>query len=77
MKIKMRLTKNNGEVKWYRSGTIRRFLSRLTHDQFEKAYVWVGYGEQLDNHGKLIKFFNDGEYINKQKATQALRAFCA
>ena len=76
LKIKMKLTKINGKMKWYRSGGLRRFTYWLTHVKFSKAYVWVGYGKQKDNHGKMVEFYNDGEYINKEEALEAIRAFC-
>ena len=76
MQIKLTLVSRHGKVKRYRSGTKRRFMFHLTHDKFSKAIVRVEYGKEKDNFGKMVMFFNEGEYTNKHDALQALRAFC-
>lgn len=72
----MELTKSNGEVKSYRSGGLKRFIYWLRHGKWVKCHAWVGYGKQLDTHGRISLFYNDGEYNNERDAEQALRAFC-
>jgi len=76
MKITLKLVSKAGKVKWYFVGTKKRFIYWLTHGKFSKAIVRVEYGKEKDNHGKMVMFYNEGEYTNKKDALQALRAFC-
>lgn len=76
MKTTIKLISKAGKVKWYYAGTIKRFIYRLTHDKFSKAIVRVEYGKQKDHTGKMVMFYNEGEYDNGRDAKHALRAFC-
>ena len=76
MRIFLTLMSKAKKVKRYRSGTIRRFMSKLTHVKFEKAIIRVEYGNQKDHRGKQVMFYNEGEYDNAKDAQKALRAFC-
>jgi hypothetical protein len=41
----------------------------------EKWYIRVNYGKYKDNFGKLVDFYNDGEYTNKTELMKAYKAF--
>lgn len=59
-----------------RHGTNPRVLTqRLASLNFQKAYLRVTYGYDIDNFGKKKLFYNDGEYFNKKDLKQAFRAF--
>ena len=57
----------------------RRFLyyTRLIPWQIKdlKVYLKVSDGLQKDHRGKMVEFYNDGDYINKKDFDLALNAF--
>lgn len=51
-------------------------LASLRHkSRAEKWYLRVNYGKRKDNFGKLVDFYNDGDYTNKKQLVQAYKAF--
>jgi hypothetical protein len=62
----------------YESTSWRRFYHHVGTIKWRKgisAYLRVSYGMAKDNHGKLVGFYNDGEYTNKTEFIHALNAF--
>ena len=57
----------------------RRFYNRIRsinwRNGVEKAYLRVSYGKGIDSFGKVINFYNDGEYKTKKDLFFALSAF--
>lgn len=79
MKFHFKL-KNYGRVaKVSTSRNSRRFLNKLALINFEngsiKVYLRVDYGKGKDVKGKIVDFYNDGWYENRQSLIQALVAF--
>lgn len=65
-------------VKRQESANKRRFLryTRLINwEKAKSAYLGVVYGKDKDYRGKMITFYNDGDYTNKKDFELALKAF--
>jgi hypothetical protein len=70
------LVKVNGQR--YETSSIRRFYNHIRTIKWGSgtlAYLRVSYGKDKDIHGKIINFYNDGEYTNKKEFGDALNAF--
>lgn len=75
LKARVKLTKKNGEYRWYRKVSLRRFCYFCSLGSYARFYVRVDYGKDRDAYGKNVMFYNDGEYDDPKEAIQALRAF--
>lgn len=75
IKIRVKITYENGRVVWYRKVSKRRFCHFCSLKTWKLLYLWVGYEKSRDIHGKLVKFYNDGIYDNGKEALQAGLAF--
>ena len=76
MKILLKFwTKGKREPK-IRHGTNPRVLAqRIASANFQKAFLKVVYGKDIDVDGNLVQFDNEGYYDNKKDLRQAFRAF--
>lgn len=79
MKFHFKSLKHGRVVKVSTSRNSRRFLNKLALINFEngqvKVYLNVCYGTGKCVTGKIVKFYNDGWYIDKKSLFQALVAF--
>lgn len=76
--ILVRLYLKDGRKRELRStSAIRRILSTVSHVQFTKAFVRVGYGKKIDNHGKLVNFDNSGYFTDKEELARVMKVFWA
>jgi len=66
---------NNGKVKRYYAGTIKRFLLQLRSWSPAKIDILVSYGRGIDAFGKEVEFTNQYLGSDKKEAMHALRAF--
>ena len=59
-----------------RYGTNPRVLAqKLASLNWEKVYLKVSYGKELDVFDKLTEFYNDGYYTDKKELKKAFKAF--
>lgn len=62
-----------------RTRSKRRFLKNLRTINWGNnhfiVYLRVSYGKQIDNFGKLVTFYNDGDFENKEDLWLAFEAF--
>ena len=67
-------------VKRYDSANKRRFFHHTRLINWEigsiQVYLKVSDGKREDHRGKMVEFFNDGDYSNKHDFNKALVAFC-
>ena len=76
MKILLKYWTTGSKQPKIRHGTNPRVLTqKLASPNWQKAYLKVSYGYDIDNFGKKKLFYNDGEYFNKKELKQAFRAF--
>lgn len=79
MKFHFKLLNCSQVVKVSTSKSSRRFLNKLALINFEngqvKVYLKVSYGIGKCVNGKLVKFYNDGWYLDRKSLFQALDAF--
>jgi len=76
MKILLKFWTKNSRRPILRYGTNPRVLTqKLASLNWQKAYLKVSYGYDIDNFGKKKLFYNEGEYFNKKDLKQAFRAF--
>ena len=77
MKILFVLWKKGEKRPIRRYGTNPRVLGRkLASFIFQKAFLKVTYGWDIDVFGRKVEFANEGYYFNKKDLQQAFRAFC-
>jgi hypothetical protein len=58
--------------------SIRRFSHRTRSIKWQNdqsVYLRVNYGKDINNQGKTVSFYNDGEYQTKAELIAALDAF--
>lgn len=66
----------NGKIKKLSATkAIRRILSQVSLVKFKKAYCRVDYGEKIDVHNKIVSFYNDGYYTDKQEFKDVIKIF--
>lgn len=79
MQFTIKIYKNRQMIDKCRTHRIRRFFRKIRSINFEdtkiKAYLKVNYGKALDNYGKYVNFYNDGDYDKKADFWLALNAF--
>lgn len=79
MKYSIKVSKAGKVVQRNTTHKIRRFLKILRLVKFGErdisVYLRVRYGDFPDVFGKIIEFYNDGQYDNKEECSQAAYAF--
>lgn len=79
MNFTYKVVRNGKEIDRLRTHSIRRFLSHLRTINWcngrPSVYLRVSYGKHIDNFGKFVTFYNDGDYENKDDLWQAFEAF--
>jgi len=75
IKTRMFLHFNDGKIRRYRKGTIRRFLFYLRSCPPAKIDILVKYGKEKNNFGHIIEFTNQYIGTDKKEAIHAIRAF--
>lgn len=74
--MKIYLTLKKGKVKkMYRTGTTRRYLSKLRKSNADYFNIKVEYGKHKDVYGDMVMFYNEYDGDSKKEAIQALQAF--
>jgi len=75
----LKVTEDDREIDIVRTHSITVFLRHLRTINWQKTmirvYVKVSYGKQKDVHGKLVTFYNDGDYETKTELIEAFKAF--
>lgn len=79
MNFTLRAFEKNKVIQRIQTHSLRRFLRHLRTINWQKPqshiYLKVSYGKQEDCHGKMITFYNDGVYENKNDLQIAFNAF--
>jgi hypothetical protein len=76
IRILLKFYGKNGKLLKYRHGDNPRVLSqRLASLKWQKAYLKVVYGKDIDCLGRRVTFYNDGFYLKVKNLKQAFRAF--
>lgn len=79
MNFTLKVKENGKTVQRVQTHSLRRFYRHLRTINWEKrplsVYLKVSYGKQKDVWGKMVTFYNDGNYKTKQELLQAFEAF--
>lgn len=79
MNFTLKVIKNRKTIQSVRTHSVRRFTNNLRTINWTKPYpsvhLRVSYGKQKDTFGKMVTFYNDGNYDNKTDLWQAFNAF--
>jgi hypothetical protein len=79
MEFTLKIKKDGQPIRKCRTHFIRRFLKNLRTIKWQEShisvYLKVYYGKHEDNFGKIVPFYNDGEYENETDLWRAFNAF--
>lgn len=79
MNFTLKIKENNKTIQRVQTHSLRRFYRHLRTINWQKhnlsVYLKVSYGKQKDVWGKMVTFYNDGDYETEQELLQAFRAF--
>lgn len=79
MNFTLKIKRNRQATRKCQTHSVRRFLNRLRtinwKDDQISVYLKIYYGRHKDNFGKIVPFYNDGEYENKKDLWKAFNAF--
>lgn len=79
MNFTLKVIKNNRAIQRVQTHSPRRFINKLRTINWQnndlKIYLKDNYGKQKDCFGKLVTFYNDGEYDNENDLWLAFNAF--
>lgn len=75
LKVSLKLTKKSGSILFYHTGKVKRIYSIVRQGNFSNSYLKVSYGKHKDVFGKLVEFYNDGHYSNRDDLVFAFKAF--
>lgn len=74
-----RVIKNGKAIDGYETHSKRLFYKKIRTLKWkkgvEKVYLRVYYGKGIDNFGKVVDFYNEGEYTTKKDLLFAFSAF--
>jgi hypothetical protein len=74
-----RVVKNGRVVDRCQTHSKRRFYNRIGTLKWQNkpsfVYLRVSYGKNIDAFGKMVNFYNDGEYDNKNDLLSVLDIF--
>ena len=65
MKFKIKLTKQDGSVKWYFPTRKSKIWPTLTHEVWKSAYIKVIYGNDLYNHGTFTTYKDAKQFLDE------------
>ena len=76
IKVILRLVFKGGKDRMYLKGTSTRFIQRIKAVGWVKCFIRVEYGMGIDQDGKKVMFYNEGEYTSRKEALSvAQKAF--
>ena len=79
MNYSFKVIQNSRTIQRCQTHSIRRFTKKIGTINWENGqitvYLRVNYGRYKNNYGKLVNFYNDGEYETKKDLLQAFKAF--
>ena len=79
MNFTFKVIKNNKVIQRVQTHSIRRFYNHIRTINWQnrpsKAYLRVSYGKYTDCFGKMVNFYNDGEYETKEDLWLAFNVF--
>jgi len=79
MNFTLKVIKNNQAIQRVRTHSIRRFYNHLRtinwEDGGKKVYLRLSYGKEQDVFGKMVTFYNDGWFENKEDLWLTFEAF--
>jgi hypothetical protein len=74
----LKIKEKGQKTRMVRTHSLRKFTSGLRTINWQNSpsvYLRVNYGKALDVHGRLVAFFNDGQYDNEQELLEVFKAF--
>jgi hypothetical protein len=79
MNFSQKVINNNKTIQVTRTHSIRRFTNNLRTINWQNKniliYLRVSYGKQKDCFGKIVNFYNDGNYETEDDLWLAFNAF--
>ena len=78
LKFTYKVISNGKTVAKCQTRSIRRFFHRTRSIKWQNGqsvYLQVNYGKGINNQGKTVPFYNEGEYTTKEELIAALNAF--
>ncbi|MCX6706106.1 MAG: hypothetical protein NTV24_03335 [Candidatus Woesebacteria bacterium] len=78
MNFTYKLFRDGREIDKVRTHSKRLVLSHLRTINWNdrpRVYLRVSYGKRIDSFGKLVTFYNDGDYEDKEGLWLAFEAF--
>ena len=74
----LKIKEKSQKTRMVRTHSLRKFTNNLRTINWQNnpsVYLRVNYGKKLNQDNKLVTFFNDGWYYDKQELLEVFKAF--